>query len=215
MLKNNSGIGYRVGLIKDRLLEYYATNTTIANPTAMVPVNSANDIVSKTQFEENQYCADLRDAYGTFENYIESVMLAWPSDEGNQVYMNGTGKEYTELLAARKHKNLSGTEIATYPAATYSIGIGYEAEGLEEGNWYMPDAIEFLEIFKDMKVDETDIINATQKRATGYAFSLSVARWLTARSSYNTAWYIAGSGASGDYSFYPSFRACAVTLLTL
>lgn len=215
MLKNNSGIGYRVGLIKDRLLEYYETNTTIANPTAMIPVNSANDIVSKTQFEENQYCADLRDAYGTFENYIESVMLAWPSDEGNQVYMNGTGKEYTELLAARKHKNLSGTEIDTYPAATYSIGIGYEAEGLEEGNWYMPDAIELFEIFKDMKVDGTDIINATQKRATGSAFSLSVARWLPARYSSSSAWSITLNGASYGNGFGSSARACAVTLLTL
>ena len=215
MLRNNSGNGYRVGFIKDKLLEYYATNTTIANPTEMVPVNSANDVVSKTQFEENQYCADLRDTYGTFENYIESVMLAWPSDEGNQVYMNGTGKEYTELLAARKHKNLSGTETATYPAATYSIGIGYEAEGLEEGNWYMPDAIEFFEIFNDMKVDGTDIVNATQKRATGSAFSLSVARWLPSRYSPYSAWFINSNGASSSYYFYPSYRACAVTLLTL
>lgn len=215
MLRNNSGNGYRAGFIKDRLLEYYATNTTIANPTAMVPINSANDIVSKTQFEENQYCADLRDAYGTFEKYIESVMLVWPSDEGNQVNMNGTGKEYTELLTERKHKNLSGTETATYPAATYSSGVGYEAEGLEEGNWYMPDAIEFFEIFNDMKVDGTDIVNATQKRATGSAFSLSVARWVPARYSFNNAWLIITSGASYYYSFYNSYRACAVTLLTL
>ena len=215
LLRNNSGNGYRVGFIKDRLLEYYATNTTIANPTAMVPVNSANDIVSKTQFEENQYCADLRDAYGTFEKYIESVILAWPSNEGNQVNMNGTGKEYTELLVARKHKNLSGTEIATYPAATYSSGVGYEAEGLEEGNWYMPDAIEFFEIFKDMKVDGTDIVNATQKRATGSAFSLSVARWLPARNSANSAWSISNLGASYSYTFFSGYRACAVTLLTL
>lgn len=215
MLRNNSGNGYRVGFIKDRLIEYYATNTTIANPTAMVPVNSANDIVSKTQFEENQYCADLRDAYGNFENYIESVMLAWPSDEGNQVYMNGTGKEYTELLAARKHKNLSGTETATYPAATYSAGIGYEAEGLEEGNWYMPDAIEFFEIFNDMKVDGTDIVNATQKRATGSDFSISVARWLPARYSNYYAWSIYIIGAGNANSFSNVNRACAVTLLTL
>lgn len=215
LLRNNSGNGYRVGFIKDRLLEYYATNTTIANPTEMVPVNSANDIVSKTQFEENQYCADLRDSYGTFEKYIESVMLAWPSNEGNQVNMNGTGKEYTELLAARKHKNLSGTETATYPAATYSSGVGYEAEGLEEGNWYMPDAIEFFEIFNDMKVNGTDIVNATQKRATGSAFSLSVARWLPARPSSNYAWYISGGGASSGNGFGGTYRACAVTLLTL
>lgn len=210
LLRNNSGNGYRVGFIKDRLLEYYATNTTIANPTAMVPVNSANDIVSKTQFEENQYCADLRDAYGTFEKYIESVMLAWPSNEGNQVSMNGTGKEYTELLAARKHKNLSGTEIATYPSATYSSGVGYEAEGLEKGNWYMPDAIEFFEIFKDMKVDGTDIINATQKRATGSAFSLSVARWLPARYSNYNAWSINNYGASYNLPFNNNYRACCV-----
>lgn len=215
LLRNNSGNGYRVGFIKDRLLEYYATNTTIANPTSMVPVNSENDIVSKTQFEENQYCADLRDAYGTFEKYIESVMLAWPSNEGNQVNMNGTGKEYTELLAARKHKNLSGTETATYPAATYSSEVGYEAEGLEEGNWYMPDAIEFFEIFNDMKVDGTDIVNATQNRATGSPFSLSVARWLPARSSPTYACGIYSSGASTNNPFSNTIRACAVTLLTL
>ena len=215
MLRNNSGNGYRVGFIKDRILEYYATNTTIANPTAMIPVNSANDIVSKTQFEENQYCADLRDAFGTFEKYIESVMIAWPSNEGYQVNMNGTGKEYTELLSARKHKNLSGTEIATYPAATYSSGVGYEAEGLEEGNWYMPDAIEFFEILKDMKADGTDIINATQKRATGSAFSLSVTRWIPAIASPNLAWLISSNGASNLSYFNYNSRACAVTLLTL
>ena len=130
--------------------------------------------------------------------------------------MNGTGKEYTELLSARKHKNLSGTEIATYPAATYSSGVGYEAEGLEEGNWYMPDAIEFFEIFKDMKVDGTDIINATQKRATGSAFSLSVARWLPASYSANYAWAFSYNGSSANYFYYSGYtRACAVTLLTL
>ena len=215
MLRNNGGSGFRPGIVYDRLLEYYATNTTIANPSTMVSTSNGSDIVSRTQFEENQYCADLRATYGTFEKYIESIMLKWPSSEGAQASLDGTGKENTYLLDEQSHHLLNGTETKDYTAAAWAAAKSFDAEGLGAGAWYMPDIIEMLDIFGPMKVDGSDPVNAAFEAAGSSARSVALARWSPARYSLYSAWSLSSNGTFNSYAFYGSYRACCVALLDL
>lgn len=215
MLRNNGGSGSRPGIVYDRLLEYYATNTTIANPSTMVSTSNGSDIVSRTQFEENQYCADLRATYGTFEKYIESIMLKWPSSEGAQAALDGTGKDNTYLLDEQSHHLLNGTETKDYPAAAWVAAKSFDAEGLGAGAWYMPDIIEMLDIFWPMKVDGSDALNMSVNALTGSPRSVAVARWSPARYSTSSAWFLYSNGTFTSSSFYYPYRACCVALLDL
>ena len=215
MLRNNGGSGSRPGIVYDRLLEYYATNTTIANPSTMVSTSNGSDIVSRTQFEENQYCADLRATYGTFEKYIESIMLKWPSSEGAQAALDGTGKENTYLLDEQSHHLLDGTETKDYPAAAWVAAKSFDAEGLGAGAWYMPDIIEMLDIFGPMKVDGSDALNMSVNALTGSPRSVAVARWSPARTSTYNAWKLSSNGNFGASNFSDTYRACCVALLDL
>ena len=166
-------------------------------------------------FENNQYCADLRAEYGTFDNYIKSLMLRWPVRRGGQWSLYGTGKGNTEQLASKTHLNLAGDTVDTFSAAKWSASKSFDSDGLRLGDWYMPQMDECFDIFAPMKLDGSDPVNATLKKMTGNARSLSVSRWVPARNYSNSAWIMYYTGAfNGNYS-NNTHRCEAVALLTI
>ena len=215
MLRVNGGFGYRPGWNFERLKQWATTNTTIATPSSMVSVHDGSNIVSQDQFENNQYCADLRAEYVTFDNYIKSLMLRWPVRKGGQWSLYGTGKGNTEQLASKTHLNLAGDTVDTFSAAKWSASKSFDSDGLRLGDWYMPQMDECFDIFAPMKLDGSDPVNATLKKMTGNARSLSVSRWVPARNSGNSAWLMYDGGYFGRNPFYNSYRCEAVALLTI
>ena len=215
MLRVNGGFGYRPGWNFERLKQWATTNTTIATPSSMVSVHDGSNIVSQDQFENNQYCADLRAEYGTFDNYIKSLMLRWPVRKGGQWSLYGTGKGNTEQLASKTHLNLAGDTVDTFSAAKWSASKSFDSDGLRLGDWYMPQMDECFDIFAPMKLDGSDPVNATLKKMTGNALSLSVSRWVPARNGSNNAWIMSASGAFTSNGFSNGGRCEAVALLTI
>ena len=215
MLRVNGGFGYRPGWNFERLKQWATTNTTIATPSSMVSVHDGSNIVSQDQFENNQYCADLRAEYGTFDNYIKSLMLRWPVRKGGQWSLYGTGKGNTEQLASKTHLNLAGDTVDTFSAAKWSASKSFDSDGLRLGDWYMPQMDECFDIFAPMKLDGSDPVNATLKKMTGNARSLSVSRWVPARNSYSNAWVMFNYGSFSNSAFNHSHRCEAVALLTI
>ena len=215
MLRVNGGFGYRPGWNFERLKQWATTNTTIATPSSMVSVHDGSNIVSQDQFENNQYCADLRAEYGTFDNYIKSLMLRWPVRKGGQWSLYGTGKGNTEQLASKTHLNLAGDTVDTFSAAKWSASKSFDSDGLRLGDWYMPQMDECCDIFAPMKLDGSDPVNATLKKMTGNARSLSVSRWVPARNNRNNAWimYINGSFINGNFNY--NLRCEAVALINV
>ena len=215
MLRVNGGFGYRPGWNFERLKQWATTNTTIATPSSMVSVHDGFNIVSQDQFENNQYCADLRAEYGTFDNYIKSLMLRWPVRKGGQWSLYGTGKGNTEQLASKTHLNLAGDTVDTFSAAKWSASKSFDSDGLRLGDWYMPQMDECFDIFAPMKLDGSDPVNATLKKMTGNARSLSVSRWVPARNYNNSAWIMNSNGPFYNSSFLNANRCEAVALLTI
>ena len=168
--RNNTVNSSNIGINYKRLLEYYDTNTTISNPTSMISVKSGNEIVSRTQFNENQYCADLRTAYGTFEEYIKSVMLNDKTLKQGLGQEQGKSLEWTKALAGKKHKKLDGTEIDTFPAHAWVQSIGFNSDGLRQGDWYLPNVSEMYKIIKDVtyRINGTTLSNCERLNKTLY-----------------------------------------------
>jgi hypothetical protein len=65
-----------------------------------------------------------------------------------------------------------------------------------------------------MKLDGSDPVNATLKKMTGNARSLSVSRWFPARYSANNGWLMISNGLFNLNAFYVTNRCEAVALLT-
>jgi hypothetical protein len=66
-----------------------------------------------------------------------------------------------------------------------------------------------------MKLDGSDPVNATLKKMTGNARSLSVSRWVPARYNSANAWIMNGGGYF-HYNHFHSYNRCeAVALLTI
>jgi hypothetical protein len=214
MLRVNGGFGNRPGWNFERLKQWATTNTTIATPSSMVSIHDGSNIVSQNQFENNQYCADLRAEYGTFDNYIKSLMLRWPVRKGDQWSLYGTGKGNTEQLASKTHLNLAGDTVDTFSAAKWSASKSFDSDGLRLGDWYMPQMDECFDIFAPMKLDGSDPVNATLKKMTGDARSLSVSRWVPARHGGNNAWIMNPNGYFFNSYFNNTNRCEAVALLT-
>lgn len=219
--RNNEGSGYRTGLNYERMLEYWQNNTTISNPTSNISIINSNDIVSKTQFENNQYCQLLRDEYETYEKYIESLMLKYPT------LKRGIGKElnnsaaWNKLLSNKTHKNINGVIVPTFKPFYWANTITFNSKGIEQGDWYVPSAYELYEIVKDIKygltgvsLQNSDLFNRTLNKMGGTPVSCSQHRWSVVRSGYRNAWCFGSAGSFiGNLSFYNSFRVSAVSLV--
>lgn len=218
--RNNGGNSYRAGIHYQRLLQQYEINTTISNPTSMISVKSDNEIVSRTQFNNNQYCADLRTAYGTFEKYIESVVLLYPTLKTGLGQEQGKSLEWTKVLADRKHNKLDGTEIDTFPCHAWSQSIGFNSKGLEVGNWYLPNCQEIYKLLKNVtyglngiNLNNCDQLNKTLYKITNEALSLNTNLCAVGARSHTAMWMFFYMGFFAQYSINVKPYTIAITSL--
>ena len=201
------------GWNKDRLAEYLHTATN--NIGTVTDSLSSTGILTEANFNGDSY-PTIKAHYVTFDKYLDAMMMKAPATSGMAYSIAGKGKEYTDTMASRTCKKIDGTtDWVVYPAAAQVHGLGVSgAEGVEPGDWYMPDFYEAFKIFSRMKVDGTDAVNSTfYKVDHSYVRSLSAYRWVPARSINYSAWLLSSSGASGYSAFLNNYRAVAVALL--
>ena len=228
VLRENGGTGYRPGCNLDRLIEYYRTNNSTTTPTSMMSVSNGSEIMNLDTYRDNQYCADLRAKYGEGETgwlkYMESLMMKWPTRNGDALNMYGNVKSLTMRMAAFTYKNKSGTTVDTFNAAAWSAKVPTRnslpaSAGLAYGDWYMPDIVEMKKIFGRWNVAGTSPVQKALAKISPsdtYFRSLAVARWVPSRNNYGSAWILSNSGAFSYDSFSNGYdRAVAVALLKL
>lgn len=209
LLRNNEGPGTRVGVNYQRLLEWGNSNTTIANPTSNVQINNASDIVSRSQFNNNQYCVLLRNEYGTYEKYIESVMIRYPTLRSIVGSERGNVKDWNTKLGTRTHKRLDGTSIPTFPIFKYALDLNVNTEGMTSGNWYVPGIEETYWIMKDLTyglsgitTSNCDRFNKTLNKMDGNLVSVSNGRCLCVRYDFRYAWHFYNAGCLSYRSYF-------------
>ena len=217
--RKNGGSGYRTGISLKRMIEYWSNNTTIATLTSQVSVKNNSDIVSASQFNNSEYCSDLRDAYGTYSKYIESLMLSYPSRRKISGYEYGKAKEWTAKLANRQHKKLYGTVIDTFPIQSWCINKSFNSDGLRAGDWWMASGVDFYKIMKNITyglsgvtVSNSDRLNKALNKMGGSQISCSQYRWSCVRASFRYAWSFYSAGFVNSYfsSFFSAMRCSCV-----
>ena len=140
-----------------KFVDYYGTNGT--TPTGDIPLGSST-VVNRASFESSAYCAALRAAYSSYEEYMEKEqMCQFPSKYGT---MLRDGKATTAWLAAQFGTDVRGAGEPRYPAAyqakQYGVSIAGYTTGLEAGNWWLPSPSEMMLMMKDRRLNSADTI---------------------------------------------------------
>ena len=184
-------------------------------PTAQEPVgptagNSAP--IKPSEFDSSQYCADLRAAYKTYEEYIEKCyMVVCPQKFGCFSLPDGAtmAKRYALKTAPTKD---GGTKYK-FPALYYGYTRSYGVAGINAGDWHLPDVFEGTQLMKD---ECLDTLSPAITKMNTTAIVNSTNRWWAARCSVVTAWIFYGNNGSLNYNYVNYANRCqAVALLEI
>lgn len=194
---------------------YYGTHGS--SISADVPLMDTSTIVGKTDFEQSSYCKQLRDTYGTYENYI-SIEKTVRVQNKKGVFSLPSAKELTEKYGNSKFTKKDGTDAYKFPALHQGAAVGYDCDGLRVGDWYIPGVNEIIAIMRDdaVAVDSNMVkrtYNNTLKKMSGSQVANNAGRWCAQRVNAYHAWLFGGSGGYLHHlDVYLSFHCQAVTL---
>jgi hypothetical protein len=209
---------YWGGMNLPRFIEYYRTNGK--TPTADVSV-TATDPVTIAAFNTSQYCAALRETYGTYENYMDWNMVRWPNTKGVMSDVYRDGKKFTYDLANKTYPNPEGVDTVQYPADNYAANTGYTGvSGFEKGDWFMLSPFEMMPIWGSLTYgitglpkDQIDPINRSLDAVGGNKISVSSYSWSSLRSNPSYAWTYGYLGYLNYITFSYGFTVVPFSLL--
>ena len=185
-------------------------------PSTQEPVgpHSGNDApVKPSAFETSEYCANLRAAYKTYEEYLEKCYaVVCPQKYG--CFALPDGAEMAKRYALKTAPTKDGGEKYKYPALYYGYNRTYGIDGLDYGDWHLPGVLEGTELMKD------DCINALSPSVTKMgttAINNATTRWFAERYNVTGAWvFNAGYGYLVNLTYvHHSTRCQAVALLEI
>ena len=184
-------------------------------PSANEPVGprAGNDAPLKpSEFESSQYCADLRAAYKTYEEYLEKCyMVVYPQKYG--CFALPSGKDMSEKYARMTAPTKAGGDKYKYPALYYGYAKSFGVDGLDFGDWYLPGVDEGTMLMKDETL--AALAPSVSKMGTT-AINNSAGRWFAQRYNVNTAWFCNGNyGGLGNADVNAAIRCQAVALLEI
>ena len=195
---------------KERFKEY---NTNVNNPTDSL---TTAGLFNEAGFEATTI---VKGYYGTYDNYLDHMVPDTDATTGAYAVFKGLGKQLADRLNAVKYTPLNGTEKSVFGSEAYAAGQKAHSTasvpGLDEGDWYIPGIDEEYKIFSVMKTDGSDPVNAAFVASGSSSRSLSVPRWIPARGTNGSAWYLIITGSFYYNAFSIANRACCVALLDL
>jgi hypothetical protein len=184
-------------------------------PTAQETVGprAGNDApVKPSEFANSEYCANLRAAYATYEEYLEKCyMVVYPQKYG--CFALPSGKAMAEKYARMTAPTKAGGTKYKYPALYYGYAKSFGVDGLDFGDWYLPGVAEGTILMKDETL--ATLAPSISKMGT-IAINNSTTRWLAARYIVYHAWlFNAGYGNLNSNNVYNRSRCQAVALLEI
>jgi len=184
-------------------------------PTQNEPVGprAGNDApVKPSEFASSQYCADLRAAYSSYEEYLEKCYaVVCPQKYG--CFALPDGAAMAERYARKTAPTKDGGNKYKYPALYYGYNRTYGVDGLDYGDWHLPGVLEGTELMKDACL--AALAPSITKMGTT-AINNSADRWFAERYSVFYAWFFyAGYGSLSSAGVIYANRSQAVALLKL
>ena len=204
----------RVALNYERFLSLLDVRPVPASfePSSMVSVTDSN-IVSRTQFNTNQYCARLRELFSTFEEYAKVFILLYPT------LKRGVGQEYDKSLEWTKrygniiYKNLNGNNIIAFPCNYWTQHINFNSDGLRAGDWYLPNSSELYKVIKEVTygipnidISNCDQANKTLNKMNGTLINCNNQYILCSKKNIATPW-VSSNGSYLSYGFKVYLKA--------
>jgi hypothetical protein len=167
----------------------------------------------------------LKAYYGTYDNYLNALLPKYPVKDRTMAAYAGKGAETcatAERVVYTKRDGVTTEYMFTAIHYTKTLKAHSTAsvEGMNAGDWYMPGLDEIVEIFSQMKVDESDPIhqafaNAGQSSAYPVNPSSNVYRWVPARYLNSYTWFLYTAGYIDGTNFSNGHRSCGVALLDI
>ena len=184
-------------------------------PASNEPVGprAGNDApVKPSEFESSQYCADLRAAYKTYEEYLEKCYaVVCPQKYG--CFSLPDGATMAERYARKTAPTKDGGTKYKFPALYYGYNRSYGVAGLDFGDWHLPDVLEGTQLMKDACIN-TLAPSITKMGTT--AINNSTYRWFAQRYNVNYAWLFYGSNGTLNINYvYNTYRCQAVAILEI
>lgn len=184
-------------------------------PDANEPVgpSAGNDApVKPSEFESSQYCADLRAAYKTYEEYLEKCYaVVCPQKYG--CFALPDGAELSRLYANKMAPTKDGGTKAKFPALHYGHNRSYGVDGLNAGDFHILGVLEGTELMKD---DCLAALSPSVTKMGTTAINNSTGRWFAQRYNVYAAWIFVGySGALSSGNVISTLRCQAVALLEI
>jgi len=197
----------------DRTKAWATNNARVPSANEPVGPQAGNsEPVRPSAFETSEYCADLRSAYKTYEEYLEKCyMVVCPQKYG--CFSLPDGAELGRLYANKTAPTKDGGTKAKFPALNYGYNRSYGVVGLNAGDFHLPGVLEGTELMKDDCID-TLAPSVTKMGTT--AINNSTYRWFAQRYNVYNAWFFNGLNGKlyASYVYY-ALRCQAVALLKI
>jgi len=176
------------------------------------PQAGNSEPVRPSAFETSEYCADLRAAYKTYEEYLEKCYaVVCPQKYG--CFSLPDGATMAKLYAQKTAPTKDGGTKYKFPALYYGYNRSYGVAGLDFGDWHLPDVLEGTLLMKDACIN-TLAPSITKMGTT--AVNNSAGRWFATRYNVNSAWFFDGwDGVLTYVTVFTAVRSQAVALLEI
>jgi len=219
---NGVGAEYK-GINWKRYLEVVKNSTSSTfNPST--PISSFGTYPLSYASYASNIGAFARNIYGegeeNYEKYLADYMVRFPSMRGALAEEFRSGKDNTYTLVGKTYLASDSTLKQLYPAAEYCAAIGFNAEGLEVGKWYLPSMWEICKVWSKLTYGlsgvtraAADAVNRSLNAIGGTVISCASVAWSSCRFNAGNAWYY-GSGGWTDFSYFCG-AYCAVPCVLL
>src|SRR5574344_564765 len=230
LIRNNMLAGSEGAIMNlDRAIAYFTEDlsASVFNPSSTVTGDTTYPVCLPgylgTSANVSDKCAWLRNKYG--EGYDGWIKYLKASSARFLTEYNGTswlsGKTLTYAHVGKTYENASGVATPAYPAFEYCAAVGYNASGLEQGNWFLPSLYEMVPVWAQIKYGTngsrfSDPINAGLAALGGSATSNGSNVWSSVRVSAVVAWgFFGNNGIVGGNLFYGGSLAVPCSLLKI
>lgn len=155
------------------------------------------NVIKESRFNEIDNPA-LVAYYGTYRNYVADKTARHPYGKG--IMADQSGQINTLILAADTFADHDGVIVPGFPAAAAANGFGIDNTPFLAGQWWLPSALEFLEIIEGITYGYSqyplDPISRGLRDAGGTYINPGALHWTSSEASGYFAWYYYGTNGN-------------------
>lgn len=188
----------------EKFLGYYSVNGEDVTGRDV----GVGNVIKESRFNEIDNPA-LVAYYGTYRNYVADKMARHPYGKG--IMADQGGQVNTRILASDTFVDHDGVIVPGFPAAAAANGFGIDNTPFLAGQWWLPSALEFLEIIEGITYGYSqyplDPISRGLRDAGGTYINPGAHHWTSSEYSGDTARNYSGASGSINASSKSNVRS--------